>query len=251
VTPQGTRDADPTSSRRSGVDETPQQPSRASSTPASDTTPRHRPEIGAKALITDTRTNYQRRYGRLPASLAPSRTLSRDTITPTPSTTPTIPSDDESTELPRINMHAQLPRMGALAADQPTSSSSESYAIVSQAYTPENPVYSPDPRLFNVRKITESLKAPRGRGRTLFEALRLTFNEAEQDEIFPSQRVEVRDNKGVKRFKFHPDYAEHLVAVMELVSDILNEYLQAAGKSRTFSFGRSALYDMEFTDLIY
>jgi hypothetical protein len=94
VTPQGTRDADPTSSRRSGVDETPRQPSRASSTPASDTTPRRRPEIGAKALITDTRTNYQRRYGRLPASLALSRTLSRDAITPT------IPSDDESTELP-------------------------------------------------------------------------------------------------------------------------------------------------------
>ena len=38
---------------------------------------------------------------------------------------------------------------------------------------------------------------------------------------------------------------------MELVSDTLNEYLQAAGKPRTFSFGRSTLYDTDFVDLIY
>lgn len=38
---------------------------------------------------------------------------------------------------------------------------------------------------------------------------------------------------------------------MQLVSSTLNDYLQAAGKTRTFSFRKSSHYEMEFTDLVY
>ena len=38
---------------------------------------------------------------------------------------------------------------------------------------------------------------------------------------------------------------------LQLVSRILNDYLQATGKTRTFSFGKSSHYKMEFSDLIY
>jgi len=38
---------------------------------------------------------------------------------------------------------------------------------------------------------------------------------------------------------------------MQLVSSVLNDYLQAAGKTRTFSFGKSSHYEMEFSDLVY
>lgn len=130
-------------------------------------------------------------------------------------------------------------------------STAESYAFVNYMYTPENPLFVADFRLYNVRRITEQLKASQGQGPTLFEALHLTFNEMARNETFPTQHVEVRDNKGVKRFKFHPDYAEHLVAVMGLISETLNDYLHAAEKPRAFSFGKSELYDMEFVDLIY
>lgn len=112
-------------------------------------------------------------------------------------------------------------------------------------------MFSPNPALYKVRTLTEALNEPEGRGPELFEALRLTFNEVERKETFLNQRVKVRDNKGVKRFKFHPDYAEHIVTIMGLVSEVLNEYLEATNKPRAFSFGRSDLYDMNFTDLVY
>jgi len=170
---------------------------------------------------------------------------------PTPTTVSTIPSDDEDVRLPRPKPQTLRPSTQAFTSNQPASSSSESYQLIYETLTPENPLYSPDPNLYNVCKFTEALKAPRGRGQELFEALCLTFDKAEREQTFPNQRVEVRDNKGVKRFKFHLDYAEHLVMVMAMASDILNEYLEAAGKPRAFSFGRSELYDMEFKDLVY
>ena len=249
--PQGSRDAGLSSERRSRVDDTPRQPSRVNSTPASECTPKRRHEIGVKALLTDTRYNYERTYGKLPASDMLSRATSRDAIMPTPTSALTIPSDDESPDLARRRPYARPPQVGVFASNQPASSSSESYQLVLETSTPENPLFSPNPALYKVRKLTEDLKIPRGRGQELFEALRLTFNEEERDLIFPTQRVEVRDNKGVKRFKFHLDYAEHIITVMGLVSDVLNEYLEAANKPRAFSFGRSEVYDMNYVDLVY
>ena len=101
VEPRGPRDAGPTSNQRSRVDDTPRQVFRQYKTPAPESTPKRRPEIGVDALLTDTMINYERRYGKRPATFAPSRATSREAITPTPTTAPTIPSDDESMGLPR------------------------------------------------------------------------------------------------------------------------------------------------------
>ena len=49
---------------------------------------------------------------------------------------------------------------------------------------------------------------------------------------------------------FEPDYADHLTLAMQLVSNTLNDHLQAAGKTRTLSFGRSSHYDMGFSSLV-
>jgi hypothetical protein len=140
-----------------------------------------------------------------------------------PTTAPTIPSDDESIGLPKRKNYAQSLRVDSLASNLPTSGLSESYQLIHGTSTPENPLFSPDPTLYNIRKLTEALKALRGKSHELFEALRLTFNEAEREQTFPIQRVKFRDNKGVKRFKFHLDYAEHIVTVMGLVSDVLTQ----------------------------
>lgn len=83
------------------------------------------------------------------------------------------------------------------------------------------------------------------------EALHVLFHEVERAQAFPTPIIEVRDNVGVKRFKFYPDYADQLTLAMHLVSSTLNDYLMAARKPKTFSFGRSSHYDMEFSDLVY
>ena len=250
VEPQGPRDAGPSSKRHSRVDETPRQLRQFSS--SNDPMPRRRAEIGIKALQTDTKTNYESRYGKLPGWQARSRAGTIDAITPTPVYAPTIPSEDESLELPRRNFPAQAKRTEGLTTSLPHSSASESYAFVP---TPdreeENPLFMPDPALFKVRKLTEDMKAPRGRGQAMADALRSIFHEPERIQSFPTPIVEVRDNVGIKKYKFDPDYAEQLALVMNLVSSNLNDYLQAAGKSRTFSFGKSSHYDMEFSELVY
>ena len=186
VVPQGPQDAGPSSELRSGVDDTPWQPSCQYSTPASKRTPRCRAEIRVHALMTNTRTDYECRYGKLPTNNAPSR-ASREVITPTPTTAATIPSDDEDSELSRQGTYTQLPQVGAQASNQPMSSSLESYQLILETSTPENPLFSPDPALYNVRKLTEALKALRGRGQELFEALHLTFNDVDREQTFPTQ----------------------------------------------------------------
>ena len=108
-------------------------------------------------------------------------------------------------------------------------------------------MFRPDPTLFKVRKLTEKLKSHRGRGQALAEALQVLFNPNEKFQSFPSTITETRDRLGVKRYKFEPEYTDHLTLAMQLVSNTLNNYLQATGKTRTFSFGRSVHYDMEFS----
>ena len=112
-------------------------------------------------------------------------------------------------------------------------------------------MFRPDPTLFKVRKLTENMKSHRGRGKALGEALTVLFDKNKRDQSFPSTITETRDGLGTKRYKFEPDYADHLTLAMQLVTDTLNDYLQAAGKTRTFSFGRSSHYEMEFSNLVY
>ena len=97
----------------------------------------------------------------------------------------------------------------------------------------------------------ETLKTRQGQGPKLAEALHALFNQSERLRMFPSFITETRNKEGTKHYKFQPDYANHLMLAMQLVGDILNDYLQVAGKTRTFSFGRSSHYEMEFADLVY
>ena len=248
--PPGSRDAGLASSRRSKVDETPRPLTLGS--PVASKTPRRRSEIGLKALQIDSKTNYERKYGNLPESLARSRTEFSDVITPMPFRAPSIPSEEESPRLPRRSFLEQHRVSEGEVTDVPRSSASESYAFVpTPSSEEENPMFRPDPALFNIRKLTESMKSRRGRGKALGEALIVLFEENERAQSFPSTITETRDNVGIKRFKFVPDYTNHLTLAMQLVSDTLNDYLQAAGKTRTFSFGRSSHYEMEFTSLVY
>jgi len=97
VKPPGSRDAGLASSRRSKVDETPRPLTLES--PVASKTPRRRSEIGLKALQIDSKTDYERKYGNLPESVARSRTEFSDVITPTPFRAPSIPSEEESPRL--------------------------------------------------------------------------------------------------------------------------------------------------------
>ena len=136
--------------------------------------------------------------------------------------------------------------------DLPRLSASESYAFVPTPSSKEdNPLFRPDPMLYKVRKLTKTLRRPWGQGQKLVEALCILFDKNERSQLFPSFVTETSDKKGVKWYKFQPDYVDHLTLAMQLVSRILNDYLQAAGKTRTFWFGKSSHYEMEFSDLVY
>jgi hypothetical protein len=67
----------------------------------------------------------------------------------------------------------------------------------------------------------------------------------------PTRIITVPDNSGIKRYLFNPNYARQLTLAMRLLSGTFNDYLQAAGLPRTFSFGRSSHHDMEFSELVY
>jgi len=204
------------------------------------------------ALQTDSIYNYERRYGKLPEWQTRAGIGTAEAIRSNAAYMPTIPSDDESPELPRRNFPTHAKRTEDFATTQPLSSASESYTFVPNPDSEEdNPLFTPDPILFKVRKLTEVMKAPQGRGQALADALRAIFHEPDRAQSFPMPIVEVRDNIGVKKFKFDPDYAEQLALAMHLASSNLNDYLQTARKSRTFSFGKSSHYDMEFSELVY
>jgi len=57
--------------------------------------------------------------------------------------------------------------------------------------------------------------------------LTILFDENERAQFFPSTITETRDKLGIKRYKFEPDYVDHLTLAMQLVTDTLNDYLQA------------------------
>ena len=59
------------------------------------------------------------------------------------------------------------------------------------------------------------------------------------------------DTDKPSQYRLQSEYVAHLIAVMELVSDMLNEFLQAAKSPRMFSFGSSAYYsNCSFEELV-
>jgi hypothetical protein len=74
-------------------------------------------------------------------------------------------------------------------------------------------------------------------------ALELTFNTSQRDACFPSRVATIppREDSShmATQYKLNDEYAEHLICTMDLTMAALNEFLQAAGQERTFSFGSS------------
>ena len=115
----------------------------------------------------------------------------------------------------------------------------------------ESYTFRPDPTLFKVQKLTETLKTCWGQGPKLAEVLHTLFDQNKKSQSFSLWITETRDKEGVKRYKFQPEYVDHLMLAMQLVTSILNDYLQAAGNTRAFLFGKSSHYEIEFSDLVY
>src|SRR6266852_6023712 len=117
-----------------------------------------------------------------------------------------------------------------------------------------NPLYAPDSRLDRVRRIADDLQHRRGASSDLFGAIDLTFDGARRDQVFPVRIEEVKPAAGTdkpSRYRLQSEYAAHLIAVMELVSDTLNEFLRAAASPRMFSFGSSTYYsNRSFEELV-
>ena len=203
---------------------------------------KQQPSIGIDTLKSATRASFIRNYGKIPEEHGKGKEQAQDYhYDDTPMPAPSIPSDREELMPPRA-ARLQHNRSDAVSIERPLpelpeSSASESYAMVApNAEEDSNPLYTPDPRLFEVRKITEVLSPQKPRGAELTEALLLTFDEARRNLIFHDTVVELAREEGANCFILHPDYAAHLIEVMRLVSDTLNQYLKAAGKPRTFSF---------------
>jgi hypothetical protein len=95
-----------------------------------------------------------------------------------------------------------------------------------------NPLYEQDIRLNKIREITADIHNCRNEDNDVLGALAATFDSRLNDEYFPTKIVEVPPVPGarVPRYKFREEYAEHLISVMRLVSDVINAYLQAAQK---------------------
>jgi len=94
----------------------------------------------------------------------------------------------------------------------------------------------------------ETLKSSRDAGLSgLHRHLRI---EDHLELVHPMCTIMVQDNSGLKRHQFDPLYAGQLTRAMQLLTSTLNDYLQVAGLPRTFSFGWSSHYDIEFSDLL-
>ena len=82
-----------------------------------------------------------------------------------------------------------------------------------------------DTRLDDIKCITYWLDNPRNRDEDLFSILKFTFNDNDLAAAFPHRIVEAPANrKGLAvRHKLHPEYAAHLIMVMEMSTNMLNQ----------------------------
>ena len=115
----------------------------------------------------------------------------------------------------------------------------------------ENPLFAPDDRLFQVRKITEELHAHKGPGKHLFQEIKSVFDPESKEKAFPILVTECINEQGLTWHNLHPEYASHLAGLMHMISLVINAYLNAAQNPKRFSFGKSSLYNMEFEELLY
>jgi hypothetical protein len=94
-----------------------------------------------------------------------------------------------------------------------------------------NPLYKQDVWLNKICEITADIRNHKNEDNDVLGALAATFDSRLNDEYFPTKIAEVPPaGAQVPCYKFQEEYAEHLISVMRLVSDITNAYLQAAQK---------------------
>jgi len=208
------------------VDETMRQ---SQGPPHPDGAPLCQSKLGARALQTDPRNNYGQRYSKLvPDCQAWPRATTSDAVSSTPTYTLIIPFNDENLKLPRQKFPTQ---------PEPTE-------CITMGLYQSN---MPNTILPEVPKPIESTNVPLGQS----QAMTLLFHESDEVHLFTRHLINVQDHAGIKRYTFGPNYARQLTLAMQLVSSTFNDYLQAAGLPKTFSFGRSSHYDMEFSELVY
>jgi hypothetical protein len=165
-----------------------------------------------------------------------------------------MPSED-SYVLPKPT-HSKKDTKSGAASESPSipSSALSSNAFPISEDSEGNPLYIPDSRLDRVRRIADDLQHQQGASTDLFGAIDLTFDGARRDQVFPIRIEEVKPAAGTdrpSRYRIQSEYATHLIAIMELVSDMLNEFLRAADSPRLFSFGSSAYYsNRSFEELV-
>jgi hypothetical protein len=207
--------------------------------------PINRALINPTDILVLSQSTYQRVHRRTPSvhlsmtSSASGKGVS-GTMTPLSVDAFTFPSDVESLNPIRPSQHDIMPEP----------STPELFARLQSM----NPLYKQDIQLNKICEITADICNHRNEDNDVLKALAATFDSCLNDEYFPTKIVEVPPVPGarVPRYKFREEYAEHLISMMRLVSNVINAYLQAAQKPRSFTFGHSTFYNRQsFEELIY
>jgi hypothetical protein len=201
--------------------------------------------INPTDILVLSQSTYQHMHRRTP-SVHLSMTSSTSgkgvsgTTTPSLVDTFTFPSDAESLNPVRPSQHDITPEPSApelFARPQST-----------------NPLCEQDIQLNKIHEITADICNRRNEDNDVLGALAATFDSRLNDEYFPTKIAEVPPVPGaqVPCYKFREGYVEHLISMMRLVSNVINAYLQAAQKPRSFTFGHSTFYNRRsFKELIY
>jgi hypothetical protein len=120
---------------------------------------------------------------------------------------------------------------------------------------PMEPLLHNDYHLDNLHAVTTDLRARETSDSNVLSALQFMLHPAQLSQTFPLKFEQTEPPVGsfaVSRWKIQSEYAMHLVCVIDLTTCALNDYLEAANSSRTFSFGSTSLYKgRSFIELIH
>lgn len=79
-----------------------------------------------------------------------------------------------------------------------------------------------------IRNQMESTKTSRNQDQDLEDSLRTLFSVSEKDQDNLTLITEAKDDTGIKRYQFAPEYAKLLEQAMLLITNSLNNYWKAA-----------------------
>jgi hypothetical protein len=169
-------------------------------------------------------------------------------------------------EDPIIEPPSPVPLNAFAPLNAPTTSTADrdSFSLVNPTNavpTPELPAINPtsdslvELRLTSIQAVAAVIRDRRNSSADVLGSLRVTFEPSLVNEFFPQKFVEYQpsdESQRAPRYRFHTDYAEHLLETMSLTADSLNAFLRAAGSPRDFTFGASVFYaGQTFEELLY